>query len=106
MGRLVYDLHHDADDLGLGEINPTSLQILHIAAHVDAIEERILPALRTGAWVVLDRFWWSTWVYGLAFGVPENSLETMIELELLHWGEVKPGRAVPGRAHKWSAYRR
>ena len=90
LGSLVYDLHHDADDLGLGEINPTSLQILHIAAHIDAIEGRILPALRTGAWVVLDRFWWSTWVYGIASGVPETSLETMIELERLHWGEVQP----------------
>ena len=90
LGRLVYDLHHDADVLGLDEINPTSLQILHIAAHIDAIEERILPALRTGAWVVLDRFWWSTWVYGRAFGVPESSLETMIELERLHWRDVRP----------------
>ena len=90
LGRLVYDLHHDAPGLGLGEVNPTSLQVLHIAAHVDAIEGHILPALRAGTWIVLDRFWWSTWVYGAAFGVPERSLEAMIELEQLHWGQVKP----------------
>ncbi len=90
LGRLVYDLHHDAPGLGLGEVNPTSLQALHIAAHVDSIEGEILPALRAGAWVVLDRFWWSTWVYGTAFGVPERSLKAMIELEQLHWGQVKP----------------
>ena len=90
LGSLVYDLHHDAHGLGLGEVNPTSLQLLHIAAHVDAIEGHILPALRTGAWIVLDRFWWSTWVYGAASGVSERSLETMIELERLHWGQVKP----------------
>ncbi len=90
LGRLVYDLHHDAPALGLGEVNPTSLQVLHIAAHVDAIEGHILPALRAGTWVVLDRFWWSTWVYGAAFGVPERSLEVMIELEQLHWGQFKP----------------
>ena len=90
LGRLVYDLHHDALGLGLGEVNPTSLQVLHIAAHVDAIEGHILPALRAGTWIVLDRFWWSTWVYGAAFGVPERSLEAMIELEQLHWGKVKP----------------
>ncbi len=90
LGRLVYDLHHDARSLGLSEIDATSLQLLHIAAHVDAIEGEILPALREGKWIILDRFWWSTWVYGAAQGVPERSLENMIDLEKLHWGEVKP----------------
>ena len=90
LGRLVYDLHHDTPGFGLNEFSPTSLQILHIAAHVDAIEGDILPALRAGTWVVLDRFWWSTWVYGAAFGVPKRSLEAMIELEQLHWGQIKP----------------
>ena len=90
LGRLVYDLHHDAPGIGLGEVNATSLQVLHIAAHVNAIEGEILPALRAGKWVVLDRFWWSTWVYGAAYGVSERSLEAMIELEKLQWGDVEP----------------
>ena len=90
LGSLVYDLHHEAPRLGLGEVNPTSLQLLHIAAHVDAIEGHILPALRAGTWVVLDRFWWSTWVYGTASGVSKRSLEAMIELEQVHWGQVEP----------------
>ena len=90
LGRLVYDLHHDTHGFGLSEVNPTSLQLLHIAAHVDAIEGHILPALRAGAWIVLDRFWWSTWVYGAANGVSEPSLKAMIELERLHWGHIKP----------------
>ena len=90
LGRLVYDLHHDAPGLGLGEVNATSLQVLHIAAHVDSIEGEILPALRAGKWVILDRFWWSTWVYGAAYEVSERSLEAMIELEKIHWGNVKP----------------
>ena len=90
LGRLVYDLHHDAEDFGLYDVNPTSLQLLHIAAHVDAIEGAILPALSAGTWIVLDRFWWSTWAYGAAYGVPESSLEAMIKLEQLHWGRAKP----------------
>ena len=90
LGRLVYDLHHDAQGLGFSDINPTSLQMLHIAAHVDSIEEQILPTLRDGTWVVLDRFWWSTWVYGSAYGVPDRSLEAMVGLEKLHWGQVEP----------------
>ena len=90
LGRLVYDLHHSPSGLGLDEVNATSLQLLHIAAHVDAIEGRILPALRTGSWIILDRFWWSTWVYGTALGVPERSLKAMIRLERIHWGQVEP----------------
>ncbi|MDE2824072.1 MAG: AAA family ATPase, partial [Chloroflexota bacterium] len=90
LGHVVYELHRDATRFGLGAVNRTSLQILHLAAHVDSIEGQILPALRAGTWVVLDRFWWSTWVYGTAFGVPERSLETMIDLEQLHWGQFKP----------------
>ena len=90
LGRLVYDLHHDAPRLGVSDVNSTSLQVLHIAAHIDAIEGEILPALLAGTWIVLDRFWWSTWAYGATFGVPESSLEAMIRLEQLHWGHVEP----------------
>ena len=90
LGRLVYNLHHDRSGLTFAEINATSLQMLHIAAHIDAIEEHILPAIRSGSWIVLDRFWWSTWVYGRSFGLPERSLETMIKLEQLHWGVTTP----------------
>lgn len=90
LGRLVYDLHHEAARSGFGEINTTSLQVLHIAAHIDAIEQHILPTLRAGSWIVLDRFWWSTWVYGGAHGAREESLQKMIELEQIHWGRIKP----------------
>ncbi len=90
LGRLVYDLHHDTDVFGLHGITSTSLQALHIAAHLDAIEQRILPALRKGHWVVLDRFWWSTWVYGNVGGVDRDSLDAMIRVELLQWNDIKP----------------
>ena len=90
LGHLVYDLHHDKLGLDHRDVNATSLQLLHIAAHIDAIEGRILPALQAGTWIVLDRFWWSTWVYGTAKKVPEKSLRAMIGLEQLHWGQTKP----------------
>ena len=90
LGRLVYDLHHETDSFGLHGITPTSLQALHIAAHLDAIEQRILPALRKGLWVVLDRFWWSTWVYGNVGGVDKESLDAMVRVELLQWSDIKP----------------
>ena len=90
LGRLFYDLHHNTPEPSLGEVNATSLQLLRIAAHVDSIEQEILPSLRAGKWVILDRFWWSTWAHGAAYGVPERSLEVMIELEKIHWGSIKP----------------
>jgi dTMP kinase len=72
LGRLIYDLHHNPKSYGINNINATSLQVLHLAAHVDAIEGQILPALKAGRWIVLDRFWWSTWVYGSALGVNQH----------------------------------
>jgi thymidylate kinase len=90
IGRLVYDIHHDSKSIGVESITPTSLQILHIAAHIDAIESRILPALNSGTTVVLDRFWWSTWVYGRVAGVSPRILRMMIKLEQIAWSKTLP----------------
>lgn len=90
IGRLIYDLHYKPEAFGFHKVTPASLQALHIAAHLDAIEQRILPALNKGRWVVLDRFWWSTWVYGNAAGVDRRCLDAMIRVERLRWNGVKP----------------
>jgi hypothetical protein len=57
---------------------------------VDAIEARILPLLRDGITVILDRFWWSTFVYGLAAGAPRPVIQSMIDVELATWQRVLP----------------
>ena len=93
LGRLVYEVHHDPSKFGIRSMNPTSLQVLHIAAHLDAIEGHILPALRAGRSVILDRFWWSTFVYGIVGGVDRDSLNAMIALELESWTDAKPAVA-------------
>ena len=90
IGRLVYDVHHNPVSYGLKAITDTSLQALHIAAHLDEIERRILPALRKGRWVILDRFWWSTWIYGRAASVETPTLDALIKVERLHWRDIKP----------------
>jgi thymidylate kinase len=90
LGRLVYEVHHNPMKFDICDMNPTSKQVLHIAAHVDAIEGRILPALEEGRTVVLDRFWWSTLVYGIVDGVDRASLDAMIALEFKSWGDTKP----------------
>lgn len=90
IGRLVYDIHHDPAALGVEKPTPVSLQILHVAAHLNTIQQRILPALHQGRWLVLDRFWWSTWVYGCVSAVERPTLEAMIQVERLQWNGIKP----------------
>lgn len=90
LGRHIYKLHHQPARFRVQSINPTSRQILHVAAHIDAIERRILPALQGGQTVILDRFWWSTWVYGAVYGANMNTLKSMIAAEQMHWNGVRP----------------
>jgi len=90
LGKLVYELHHDPSRFELKSINATSLQLLHIAAHIDSVEESLKPTLKSGRSVVLDRFWWSTWVYGLFGGANRESIRKMLDIELEHWNGIRP----------------
>ena len=90
LGKHVYDLHHDLSAFGVHRVHPVSLQLLHVASHIDSWHNRILPALRIGKTVILDRYWWSTWVYGVASGADLESLDLMLKLETLHTGGVVP----------------
>ena len=85
LGRWVYDLHHGSYD-----IEPFALQMLHVAAHIDAIDKRIKPAIRSGKTVLLDRYWWSAWVYGVVNGVAESQMTALLELEKSTWGALSP----------------
>jgi thymidylate kinase len=91
LGYLVYTLDHHPRSLGVDRLTPTSLQVLHVAAHLDAIETVILPSLEAGETIVLDRYWWSTWVYGIVGGSRPGILEALIETERLAWGRRQPG---------------
>lgn len=103
LGELVYNLHHYPERFGLGRVNPIARQLLHVAAHIDALHNTIIPALECGEIVVMDRFWWSTVVYGQAEGIDSDSLRLMTDLELCHWSHHRPTaiflleRAIPVR---------
>jgi len=91
LGEVVYRIHHDHEkQFGVSSIIPCALQLLHIAAHVDVIKSSIKPAINKGKWVILDRFWWSTYVYGFDSGINKKSLELMIEIEKYAWGLTLP----------------
>ncbi|CAB1059155.1 FIG00443277: hypothetical protein [Olavius sp. associated proteobacterium Delta 1] len=90
LGDLVYKIHHKK--FGIGKISDASLQALHVAAHIDCIENRIRPAILDRKIIVLDRYWWSTVAYGLASGIPKNILDAMVGLEKTVWGTLLPER--------------
>ncbi len=90
LGQHVYDLHHRPASFGLGEITPSAIQALHIAAHLDIIERTILPKLAAGVDIVLDRYWWSTIAYGVATGVPLRLLDSLVASELIAWNGLQP----------------
>jgi len=90
LGHLVYRIHHDAKSNGIDKLSPSSLQALHIAAHLDTIEMSIFPALARGENVILDRFWWSTWAYGIAAGAPRSIIEALVEVERVAWEPHRP----------------
>lgn len=92
VGKLVYKLHHKPEEVGVTvPMHPASIQLLHVAAHVDAIQQIILPRLEQVDYVILDRYWWSAWVYGVAGGVSADEMRQMMELELVFWNDVRPG---------------
>lgn len=90
LGKLVYDVHHTSSDFGIQNIDPLSLQVLHVAAHIDCIRKQIEPALDQGKTVLLDRFWWSTVAYGESAGIPRSILQQLRDLEGQIWDTVKP----------------
>ena len=90
LGKLVYDIHHNIESFGVSKIHQASLQMLHVAAHIDTIQHIILPSLQAGEIVLLDRYWWSTVVYGKAEGIEEEVLDTMIKLENYFWENKQP----------------
>jgi thymidylate kinase len=92
LGRHVYELHHNPRQFHVERIDPTSLQLLHVAAHIDAIDHQIIPALRKNRTVILDRFWWSTWIYGIVGRANKNSLKSAIQTEAIHWTGIRPSR--------------
>ena len=71
-------------------MSQSAMQLLLTAAHIETIETKILPALAASRTVVLDRFWWSTWVYGTASGLSSETLRRLLAVEDLAWGGIVP----------------
>ena len=90
IGNIVHDIHEDPGKIGVDGISNAGMQVLHTAAHIDTIDNQIKPHININGSVILDRFWWSTVIYGRQYGVNEESLQAMIALEKIHWGGIQP----------------
>lgn len=90
LGNLVYQIHNNPKIIDISTIDPTSLQLMHIAAHIDSINREIIPSLKKGVIILLDRYWWSTYVYGKISGIEESLLKQMIILEKHYWKTYLP----------------
>lgn len=87
LGKLVYDIHHQ-EKYFLNRLNETSLQLLHVASHIDLIERRIKNLNQENCIVLLDRFWWSTFVYGCAGSLEQETIEAIIAPEKIYWQHI------------------
>lgn len=91
LGNLVHRLHHDPQSVGIQHsIDPAALQILHAGSHIDTLAKLIQPTIRNGESVILDRYWWSTQVYGRVAGVDRATLSALEALATHHWAELQP----------------
>ena len=88
LGSLVYDIHHNQSKYFDTFLNETSLQLLHIASHIDLIQRKLEKLSTERCIILLDRFWWSTYVYGLAGGLDSNIVQTILEPELIYWKNI------------------
>ena len=86
LGKDVYDLYHERQN----SVAPSAMQALHVAAQLDTIEKIIIPAIEDQYCVLLDRYWWSTWVYGRLYGVPTVILDKLIEAVQAGWYGIEP----------------
>lgn len=94
LGKTIYEIHHRPGTFGVKSVSPLAGQALHIAAHLDALDFHIRGELAAGTTIVLDRFWWSTWVYGRATGCDEKTLDALIHAERVAWGRLLPNPLV------------
>lgn len=90
LGELVYRVHHSSDTGASATMSVLARQALHVAAHIDCIDREITPALGKGKTVILDRYWWSAWVYGLVGGCEPRKLQALLDAEREAWAGIEP----------------
>lgn len=121
LGEWVYRFHHKktTDGLHPQNIAPPALQLLHVAAHVDTILTRITPVLADSGFIILDRYWWSTYAYSRD-NLTVDQTWSLVSFERMLWDKLpqpiiiyltrqaslKPGELDPNMHTRLSTYYR
>jgi thymidylate kinase len=121
LGEWVYRFHHKktTDGLHPKDIAPPALQLLHVAAHVDTILTRITPILADNGYIILDRYWWSTYAYSRDYLTVDQTW-SLVSFERMLWDKLpqptiiyltrqaslKPGELDPTMHTRLSTYYR
>jgi len=106
LGLLVQTLQVRPEEFGIRPLSSVTTQALQIAVQVEVVERQIMPRLLKGQCVVVDRFWWSSWVYGTEMGADSTVLDGLIDVGQRAWRDAKPSaiflleRARPLRAEQ------
>ena len=89
LGEWVYRFHHKttADGLSPKNVAPPALQLLHVAAHVDTILTRITPVFAGDGFIILDRYWWSTYAYSRDYLTVDQTW-SIVSFERMLWNEL------------------
>ncbi len=88
LGALVYDIHHSTKKYFDYDINDASLQLLYVASHIDLIQRKILDEDISKKIILMDRFWWSTYAYGLSGALETDVVNAILASELKYWEKV------------------
>lgn len=92
LGSLVYDIHHNQRNYFDNPINEASLQLLHVASHIDLIQHKISNEINKNKIILMDRYWWSTYVYGVVNSLREEVVNAILSTELLYWKNIEVNR--------------
>lgn len=119
LGEWVYRFHHKKTTNGLHpkDIASPALQLLHVAAHVDAILARITPVMTDNGHIILDRYWWSTYAYSRD-NLTVDETWSLVSFERMLWDKLpqpiiiyvtrqaslKPGELDPIKHARLSTY--
>lgn len=102
LGGRAQGIHDDSTPEREMPIPAISLHLRQLAARVELIDSAIRPAVQSGKTVILDGYYWSTWVRGLASGIPLPTLHLLKRLEDAQWTDMSPvfifllDRSAPG----------
>ena len=88
LGELVYDIHHNNKKYFEYDINDASLQLFRVVSHIDLIQRKLLNEYSSKKIILMDRFWWSTYAYGLSGFFESDIINTILASELKYWEKI------------------